>query len=86
MTDDSPKVVNLRGQPVDHVGETPPAVFAVLETIMSAARGDTYPTIGVVLMDKTGASLLRWETGGNPVALVGALEALKFEILKQRGK
>ena len=57
-----------------------------MEAILSAARGETYPTIGVVLMDKTGASLLRWETGGNPVALVGALEALKFEILKQRGQ
>ncbi len=84
MTDDSPKVVNLRGQPVQILDGTPPAVFKVVEDIVALLHAGTYPAIAITITDGKGNSTLHWQTGNCPVALVGALEALKFEILKQR--
>lgn len=86
MTDDSPKVVNLRGQPVEITGGTPAAVFQVVDDIVAILRAGTYPAIAITITDGMGNSTLNWQTGNCPVALVGALEALKFEILKQRGQ
>lgn len=77
-------VVDMRGNAVKvDVGETPEAVRAVLQAgvVLSAER--PYPVIGLVLVDQDGGAILRWENGGNALALVGALEALKAAVLKQ---
>ncbi len=79
------KVVNLQGEPVNPNGETPQEVIDLIERCLSAARGETYPTIAIILVDKNGASVESFITGDQGKALLGALEVLKYRVLKEVG-
>ena len=83
MTDDSPKVVNLQGQPVSPSGDTPSETIEMLERALSAARSATYPAVAVIMVDEGGASIMPYFIKTHTKALLGALDVLKYRIIKR---
>ena len=84
MSDDSPRVVDLAGQPV-YLGEgSDPDIIDVLQRAISAAKGEKYTAIAIVMQDEDGAC---WQghqfiTGARLHTLIGGLSTLKMRLAK----
>lgn len=79
----SDKVVNLQGQPVEPSGDTPTEIIELLERALSAAKSETYPAVAVVMVDDNGASVMPYFARGKVKPLLGALDVLKYRIIKR---
>ncbi len=84
MSDEYPRVVDLAGQPV-YLGEgSDPDIIDVLQRAISAANGEKYVAVAIVMQGEDGACWQghQFTTGARLHALIGGLTTLKMRLAK----
>ena len=85
MTEEAPKVVDLRGRPVESPGQTPAGIIALLEQALRDVNVGTYKAVAIILIDEIGQPLCSGlqSPGIYFNALVGGIEVMKHRILTE---
>lgn len=80
---EAPKVVDLKGKPVDVATETSPTIMEFIEALRSTAAGEKNLAVGFFLIDAQGRSWMNFRMEpGSLLDSVGAVTILKERIVR----
>ena len=81
MSDDKPKVVDLKGKAVTPAGNTEPLIVELLENMLASARSGSYKACAIVLVDTDHSILTAYHIQDHHDPIRG-MEWVKFKIQK----